>query len=122
MNPVVYRVYDEAGALLYVGQSARPDTRDRHHRSRAVWYRRVARREVAGPFTRDAALAHEFYSINRELPEYNVTRENGYRGPGSQAWLVAESEEFQRRWVEDHNFRAQFSRTLHNFEAMRESA
>lgn len=100
----VYRYYDADGRLLYVGQTAHLTTRDKNHRNTKAWYPQIARREVSGPFTKDIALAAEFFALQTEDPIHNRTRANGYRGPYSLAWYIAESEDYHRRCDADPDF------------------
>lgn len=83
MNPVergwsnfptaVYRAYDRAGKLLYVGCSIHPYTRMEQHRG-TVWFPRLARFTVHTYKNRWIALEVEALAILTEEPEYNVTR------------------------------------------------
>jgi predicted GIY-YIG superfamily endonuclease len=66
----VYRLYDEAGALLYVGSSFDPDRRLADHQRKA-WGYLIARRTVEWHPDRDAADATEGRAIEAERPQYN---------------------------------------------------
>jgi predicted GIY-YIG superfamily endonuclease len=100
----VYRYFDAAGNLLYVGQSAHVETRDRNHRNGKLWYPLVAHRTLEGPYTKDMALAAEFLALQTEDPIHNRTRANGYRGPDSLSWHLAESAAYALRCEADPDF------------------
>lgn len=68
----VYRLYDRAGALLYVGISVRPDTRFEEHRQTKRWWSQVATREITWHQDRYAAEVEEYGVIQREDPPYNT--------------------------------------------------
>lgn len=79
LNPIgierpaaVYRFYDEAGTLLYVGSAYDPDERWKEHRKKP-WARDVARRDDLWYANRDAAYAAETAAIRDELPKHNIT-------------------------------------------------
>ena len=67
----VYRLYDAAGRLLYVGQSELPSERANDHVQRSPWGSRVARVEQEWFTNRPDALIHEralTLSLNPEFP------------------------------------------------------
>ena len=70
----VYRVYDAADVLLYVGCTARPEGRWRNHLSSSPWARFAARIEwqVGGNF-HDARVI-EAHAIRDEQPFHNRRR------------------------------------------------
>jgi hypothetical protein len=74
---VVYRAYDAAGALIYVGMSSNLKSRLRAHRRGSDWWRFHA--EIATEVfpTRAAALAAEEEAIRTENPIWNLS---GVRG------------------------------------------
>lgn len=68
----VYRFYDSAGSLLYVGITVRTDVRFEQHRQRKDWWPQVATREITWYPDRYAAEAEEFRAITQERPLHNV--------------------------------------------------
>jgi hypothetical protein len=68
----VYRLFDAAGDLLYIGSSNNPRIRCYEHASTKRWWPEVALRTEAWLDTRDDALAHEKHAILVESPRYNV--------------------------------------------------
>jgi hypothetical protein len=68
----VYRFYDAAGALLYVGMSNRPwDRLEWGHRKKS-WWRDVARQEVTWFRSGADALSAEARAIATEHPVHNA--------------------------------------------------
>lgn len=68
----VYRIYDVADVLLYVGITNDTDTRWRDHlRSKSWWESGAHRYEVAWYPTRGDALAEEQRAIQNEHPKHN---------------------------------------------------
>jgi len=92
----VYRYFDEAGTLLYVGQTGNPDRRHNGHRSKSEWFPLIARREVRGPVTKAWALFEEYVALGLEHPRYNNMRRNGHAGPGSDHWDRFLASEYRR--------------------------
>ena len=69
----LYRLYDDAGQLLYVGISNNPVRRGHQHIDRQPWAHQVRRQEWSSPYpTRRAALDAERLAIIAEKPRYNV--------------------------------------------------
>lgn len=76
----VYHLYDDDGALLYVGRSCKPLARLRAHFKTADWASRVAEIEGHGPYAWDEAVRLERLDILRMRPAHNidgVTRHTG---------------------------------------------
>lgn len=69
----VYRCFDEAGQLLYVGMSMSAEGRMRNH-VRKPWFSRVARVTVTPLMERRAALHYEHDAIVAERPLHNAPR------------------------------------------------
>jgi predicted GIY-YIG superfamily endonuclease len=67
----VYRLYDAAGALLYIGSSYDPEKRFRDHH-RTAWWPRVRRSEQEWHPSRAKAYEVEAAAIWAERPEYNL--------------------------------------------------
>lgn len=67
----VYRCYDEAGALLYIGCTYHPMQRMTQHIKRSPWFRDVAQvRFIVFP-DKDYALRKEREAILNERPANN---------------------------------------------------
>lgn len=71
-HAAVYRLYDAAGVLLYVGVAARPESRWKQHALAKRWWPEVARRDVQWCADRQAALKAEAAAIREEGPLYNT--------------------------------------------------
>lgn len=69
----VYRLYDEADALLYVGASRDPDYRFKNHAGISPWWPLVRRTAVEWHATRPDAETAEDAAIDDEHPRYNRT-------------------------------------------------
>jgi hypothetical protein len=69
----VYRFYDSAGVLLYVGLSMSLEGRLAKHR-RKPWWPEVARTELEWFDGREAAKDAERFAIHHEHPVHNITR------------------------------------------------
>ncbi|MFF4448755.1 GIY-YIG nuclease family protein [Streptomyces sp. NPDC001502] len=67
----VYRLYDAAGYLLYVGSSGDPTRRWREHRKEMFWWREVARHERQWYASERLARAAEGEAICWEQARYN---------------------------------------------------
>lgn len=68
----LYRHFDLAGQLLYVGISLSTVQRLIQHKDRSRWFAEIARVEIERFNTRKAALQAEKAAIRRERPVYNV--------------------------------------------------
>lgn len=85
----VYRLYDQAGRLLYVGTSVDPRVRWEQHARSKLWWSAVTRATVVWHPTRTDALAAERHAIRTEGPLHNdkatdkeeVYPYQGNRGP-----------------------------------------
>ena len=75
----VYRLYDDAGTLLYIGSAYDPAKRSRAHRDKP-WWPLVVRREDEWHPSREAAYVAETESIREGLPLGNKIS-----GPGAVA-------------------------------------
>lgn len=74
MNPqvtYVYRLYNEAEELLYVGIAKDIKTRFRQHSGEKTWWEAVASSQIEECNTRAIALAKEATAILRESPKHN---------------------------------------------------
>jgi antitoxin (DNA-binding transcriptional repressor) of toxin-antitoxin stability system/predicted GIY-YIG superfamily endonuclease len=73
MPTALYRLYDESGALLYIGISNDPDRRFEQHAYDKPWWPRVASRVVEWLPDRTAAEQAEIAAIRKESPQLNGT-------------------------------------------------
>lgn len=86
----LYRHFDCAGQLLYVGISLCPFTRTRQHGMAADWFDDVVRVEIERFETRSQAQAAEWRAIKNEHPMHNQTFNRGARFMG-EAIIVVDS-------------------------------
>lgn len=70
----VYRFYDAAGLLLYVGVTDEPKVRWKRHAETADWWPLATRRTTAWHDDRRDALAEEAAALLHENPIHNVAR------------------------------------------------
>lgn len=68
----VYRLYDSAGELLYVGVAGKPQARFKHHARKRRWWPEAARRDIQWHPDRETALQVEAAAIRSEQPRYNA--------------------------------------------------
>jgi predicted GIY-YIG superfamily endonuclease len=73
----LYRFYNAAGKLLYIGITGNPKTRFADHRKKKLWWPEVAVREICHYPTRTAVLAAERAAIKAERPVHNVIYNSG---------------------------------------------
>jgi predicted GIY-YIG superfamily endonuclease len=72
-KPVLYRLYDKDGALLYVGVTLHAAERFIHHRCPSTrWSAAVARVEVQLFGNQESALHGEAWAIATEKPKFNA--------------------------------------------------
>ncbi|MCK1813286.1 GntR family transcriptional regulator [Streptomyces sp. XM4011] len=67
----LYRLYDDAEQLLYVGITSRPKERMRQHAGDKHWYREVSFREIEWFDSREEAGQAEVEAIRTERPLHN---------------------------------------------------
>ncbi len=79
----VYRLYDEADQLLYVGMTGNPDARFGQHSVIKEWWPQVVRREIEWHPTREIAASAEKEAVRREDPRWNVHLREPRRSTGS---------------------------------------
>ena len=77
---ILYRWFDAAGALLYVGISDSLASRTKAHARGSEWYPKAARSTLESFETREAAMAAEKKAIKTEGPQYNLACKP-YTGP-----------------------------------------
>ena len=68
---LLYRLFDAAGSLLYVGITWTPRERWRKHRRRSPWWPLVAAAVVECYPSENAALRRELAAIKAEAPRCN---------------------------------------------------
>lgn len=74
MKTCLYRHFDSADKLLYVGISLNSIKRLQQHRFNSNWFLQIARVEIEWHSTRVAALTAEAIAIARENPMWNIAR------------------------------------------------
>lgn len=72
VRTALYRHWDDAGQLLYVGIALDPARRSNSHRERSLWFRRIARIDIQWCGSREEALDAEQKAIQTELPRFNI--------------------------------------------------
>ena len=98
----VYRIYDGAGALLYVGVAATYLRRLSHHETSAAWFLDAASARLVHYPTRAEALAAEAAAIIQESPAHNVCqRARQGRGSGADQFEPAAVEALTRQYHEE---------------------
>jgi hypothetical protein len=75
----VYRYYDVAGVLIYVGITRTGVQRNREHNSDKEWWQWVASQRVDHFPSRDAAHEHEIALIQKFRPPFNKQHNHQYR-------------------------------------------
>lgn len=76
----LYRFYNAAGELLYIGLTTRLPQRFRDHRQSKEWWSQVARIELQHYETHGELVAAEVNAIRQEHPRHNVANTtNGRR-------------------------------------------
>lgn len=76
MTASLYRHFDAAGRLLYVGISLNALSRLSQHKSESSWFFNITRVEIEQHPTRAAAAAAEIEAIRTEDPLHNVMGRN----------------------------------------------
>lgn len=73
----LYRLYDVAGHLLYIGISKDPEARFKQHVQNQNWWHLVARKDIAWLASREAALNAESEAVREEKPRFDATHRFG---------------------------------------------
>jgi predicted GIY-YIG superfamily endonuclease len=94
-NPVVYRVYDTTGRLIYIGSTRDIVSRFAQHERLSWWHELVADVQTVAYPTQDAAAAAEQVAIQEEQPAFNVAHTT--EGPV----LTEADAQVARRWAEE---------------------
>jgi hypothetical protein len=68
----LYRFFNQADELLYVGITENWPARFHEHAKKASWYKQAKRIELESFDTREEALAAELKAIHEECPVWNV--------------------------------------------------
>ncbi len=71
-NHALYRFYDHAGELLYIGITKDPSTRWARHSEDKKWWHEVQRIAIQTMPDRESALKAEREAIKAEKPRYNI--------------------------------------------------
>lgn len=100
-STALYRHFDAAGSLLYVGISLCVVTRLRQHRRDAHWFTEIARIDVEWHPSREAACDAEFAAIRSEKPRHNITHTRSQRRPLAEMMRMLEANG-QRHMVDDN--------------------
>lgn len=72
MSAQLYRHFDAADTLLYVGISLSAITRLRQHGEASSWFSEIASVHIENFLTREEALAAERTAIKAERPKFNI--------------------------------------------------
>lgn len=72
MTAYVYRCFNKAGQLLYVGFTSNLSRRMSQHKAGSIWFHIVAKTDIAEFSTREEALAEERRAIYSERPLCNL--------------------------------------------------
>jgi predicted GIY-YIG superfamily endonuclease len=78
-NHNLYRFYDVAGKLLYVGITSNPRLRFAQHRKLKPWWNDIATREIVHYRSRAELAAAEIKAIKKERPLYNIAHAGARR-------------------------------------------
>ncbi len=70
----LYRHFDDAGALLYIGVSLNSINRLSQHQNGSHWFEKIARVEIEQFDSRPAALEAETNAIASEQPLHNIQK------------------------------------------------
>lgn len=84
----LYRHFNAAGALLYVGVTFNPLRRDRDHASFSKWYNLVASTTLEVHPSREAGADAEENAIAKERPLFNIKISDRRKESGTQETLV----------------------------------
>jgi predicted GIY-YIG superfamily endonuclease len=77
----LYRLYDSADVLLYVGISRYPSERFKEHAGDKAWWHHVTRHEIVWLDSRDEAVRAEAKAVTEERPLYNGYHQFGKGQP-----------------------------------------
>lgn len=86
----VYRLYDAAGTLLYIGSAYYPNERAKAHRH-ATWGCLIARRIDEWHDSRELAYTAEAEAIRSEDPQHNVMGTANHTGPKERGRALSEA-------------------------------
>jgi PHD/YefM family antitoxin component YafN of YafNO toxin-antitoxin module len=81
MSTAVYRHFNAAGRLLYIGMTDEPLRRNEQHAFDKPWWPEVATTKLEWHPTREAAAEAEIAAIKTEDPLYNRLHSPSYRRP-----------------------------------------
>lgn len=80
-SQVLYRFWNDADELLYVGITARPWERWKQHRAEKAWWEEVAKVTIENFATRAEVKAAETVAIKTENPLYNIAERRHVPAP-----------------------------------------
>jgi hypothetical protein len=92
----VYRFYNDAGHLLYVGITDNWPARFHEHAKKSAWYKEARRIDLKPFDSREDALAEELSAIHNEDPLWNIN--------GSAKASATEHYKKIVEWVESENW------------------
>lgn len=75
----VYRAYDAAGQLLYVGCTLRPSLRYQEHKGQSRWFCMASSFKMQGPYNYETARRLEREAIHSEHPIHNSNEPRRFR-------------------------------------------
>lgn len=81
----VYRAYDAAGLLLYIGCTGNPKQREGGHKSASPWFQYAVRFEYEGPYHMGCAYSREDAAIESEQSFFNATHADRARSQANRA-------------------------------------
>lgn len=115
----VYRIYDEAGMLLYVGYTSRGHARQLEHIATKPWARDVAETHWEHYDSREDALAREKRLIRSHHPVHNVVHSTNTGETASIEYrLRAEQYDLLKTCRDSlQTLRSEFTRSTRDFEA-----
>lgn len=84
-STTLYRLYNAADALLYVGIASNPGRRFEQHRTDKLWWGDVASITLEHHPSREVALEAELAAIRTENPRHNIAGHPGHQ-PSAPGW------------------------------------
>lgn len=78
----VYRLFDDAGRLIYIGSTMEPEGRVEHHRKNMWWGPQIKRMSFKVYPDRQSGIEAEAHAIRTENPRWNIN----HRSYGSASW------------------------------------
>lgn len=100
----LYRLYDKAGVLLYIGITTALKKRMAKHADDQPWWHMVSRKTVVWHDARQEASRAETEAINTENPKYNIQKRSVITHPcrWAPSWSVLERDAWEAGyWIEN---------------------